>query len=585
MSEASEDRNTAENRSGRKVFIGFLGAGSYTVCNYYFDSLEDRVCNVRHVQEAIVRHECRDWTENDRILIFLTEAARANNWEDGEFAKNEEDSKTAPPIVAGNDKWGLHHQLVKAARGIGNDEDESTAIDRKFFPESIITPVSLDCEGFSETEIWKIFSCINDNVNNNDEIYFDFTSGFRSLPMLGMVLLTYLKNTKNVTIGQIYYGAFEKMGPSPVVKTMPVDERNAPVLRLKSFSDIMDFSNAANVFDKYGNSLLLCDMIDRIWVKRSNDSSEFALEMKKMMKPLSTNLERITRMLQTCRGLEIVNGDNVKNVRTCIKNIIENDTEKNGPRRALDPILKMIESRFAEFSDSKNLQNGIVAAKWCFDNGMTQQCITIMQEMIVSICMDAIGMDYTCKDDREMIGTTLQWIGGKDINVTEENKKARLELENVFSPDKMKAVGGAYSSLSEVRNDVNHAGFKLDVNQRASGKFKIGKDAFKDLSDGFENNLPLLKELSEFVKEDDDGVLKKLDEELSLKAPKISENDKEEILDAWKTIRAKTDFLSMRLQQLQLGDNIMTRPAGLIENECLKYLNIVQDLLEKNENS
>ncbi|SHL00666.1 TIGR02221 family CRISPR-associated protein [Fibrobacter sp. UWB12] len=576
----AEERDSV-NKPNRKVFIGFLGAGPYTVCNYYFDSVEDREMHVRHVQEAIVRHECKGWTENDRILIFLTEAAKANNWEDGKFDDRDKDDNTKPPIVPGKDKWGLHHQLVKAARGIGNDEDESAAIDKKIFPESIITPVSLDCEGFSETEIWKIFSCINDNINNNDEIYFDFTSGFRSLPMLGMVLLTYLKNTKNVTIGQIYYGAFEKMGTVGMVKNIPIDERNAPVLRLKSFSDIMDFSNAANVFSKYGNSLLLCDMIDRIWVKRSNDSSEFALEMKKMMKPLSTNLERITRMLQTCRGLEIVNGDNVKNIRICIKNIIENDTEKNGPRRALDPILEMIESKFAEFSDSKKLKNGIVAAKWCFDNGMTQQCITIMQEMIVSICMDAIGMDYTCKEDREMIGSTLQWIGGKkNFEATEKHKKTRNDLEQVFSSERMKAVGCAYSSLSEVRNDVNHAGFKLEKSQRTSGRFKVGKEAFKDLSDSFGKNLPLFEELSEFVKEEDDGILKKLNEELSLKAPRISENDKEEILDAWKTIRAKTDFLSMRLQQLQLGNGIMTRPAGLIENECLQYLNVVKDLLK-----
>ena len=574
-----------QDKPHRKVFIGFLGAGPYTVCNYYFDNVEDREMHVRHVQEAIVRHECRGWTENDRILIFLTEAAKVNNWEDGEFDTRDKDDNTIPPIVPGKkNKWGLRHQLIKAARGIGNDEDENSATDKKVFPESIITPVSLDCEGFSETEIWKIFSRINDNINYNDEVYFDFTSGFRSLPMLGMVLLTYLKNTKNVTIGQIYYGAFEKMGTVSVVKTKPVDERNAPVLRLKSFSDIMDFSNAANVFNKYGNSLLLCDMIDRIWVKRSNDSSEFALEMKKMMKPLSTNLERITRMLQTCRGLEIVNGDNVKNIRTCIKNIIENETEKNGPRRALDPILKMIESKFAEFSNSKTLKNGIVAAKWCFDNGMTQQSITIMQEMIVTICMNAIEMDYTCKEDREMINKTLQWIGRKDydekdFDVTEENEIARNQLEQVFERKKIEAVSRAYTSLSEVRNDVNHAGFKLDINQRTRGKFKSGIDSFKDLREGFENNKQLLEELLKFVKEED-GDLKKLDEELSLKSLKISENDKEEILDAWKTIRAKADFLSMRLRQLQLGDNIMTRPAGLIENECLQYLNIVRELLK-----
>ena len=186
------------NKPNRKVFISFLGTTGYTVCNYYFDDdVQNRVCNVRHVQEAIVRHECGAWTEKDKVMIFLTDKARKTNWESGKFGEKETDDKTNPPIKAGDDKWGLQKQLLKWA-------------EEKGLPESVIEDVNLPNEGFSEEEIWGLFNTIENKVEKGDEIYFDFTSGFRSLPMLGIVLLTYLKNTKDIVIGEIYYGALKK---------------------------------------------------------------------------------------------------------------------------------------------------------------------------------------------------------------------------------------------------------------------------------------------------------------------------------------------------------------------------------------
>lgn len=573
-----------ENVSNRKVFIAFLGTTDYKICNYYFDGNEkDCVCSVRHVQEAIASHECRGWTEKDKILVFLTKDAKEKNWVSGVYEPNEKqkigDLIDEPAnLKVGDAKWGLEEQLHKLA-------------DQGVFPKTIIESVDLPNEGFSESEIWDIFNTIESKIEENDEIYFDFTFGFRNLPMLGMVLLTYLKNTKNITIGEIYYGAFEKLGPAYKVNSVPLEKRNAPVLRLKSFSDIMDFSTAAGVFVRYGNALPLADIISQVWVNRKGDGK--ILQMNMLMKPLKDRLERITKMLQACRGLEIVKGENIKEIRTYIKKVINDDTENNGPKKALVPILEIIEKKFSEFYDFENVENGIIAARWYKDNGMIQQCITLLQETMVSICMDKMKEDYTIKEDRLLMEDVIKYAGGTSFNRESEDYLKRLEdkklkLEGLCNTTEksgqtlLKEWGSCYSSISKLRNDVNHAGFDLDEKQSAKRKGTNGNDWVKGVTKALIERAPAIASITQSIENNSrawmDSALKKIEDELLTKEIYISENDRTEILEAYETICRKYDFLQTRLGQLQLKDEIMTRPAGVIDNSAQNFLNKIEEM-------
>ena len=592
--------NMAKNQDKphRKVFIGFLGAGSYTVCNYYFDSVEDRICNVRHVQEAIVRHECQGWTENDRILIFLTKDAKDNNWEDGEFDARDRDYNTIPPIEiepGKKNKWGLRHQLIKAAKGIGNDEDESTAVDKKIFPESIITPISLDCEGFSEAEIWHIFSRINENIQDEDEIYFDFTSGFRSLPMLGMVLLTYLKNTKNVTIGQIYYGAFEKMGPAVKVKTMPVDDRNAPVLRLKSFSDIMDFSTAAGIFGKYGNGLMLVDKITD-WTKsiRAQKLSPHNGEnsILKSLDELRSALNRLTLDLQTCRGMDVVEAGIFDTKNKWFGNY--SNASNNPEYKALSPILDLIRIKFEKFNPKRDVRNGFVAAEWCCDNSMYQQSVTFLQETIVTYGAVEIGLKYDIFSHRKLVekyllknrdsyGNEKGWEDYLDElaesgNLVDEKEVICKRMSSI--PEKLCDV---YDSLTSLRNDLNHCGFLTSQNlkggadqqnQKSRSIVSSVKDAINTIrEEGFKNN----------IKDTDDIVASSLMKELP---NEWSEEEKNDIMDKFFTATQKRNSLLnsvLRLKNKYHKEDALASNAEDVEIRCKDLLEKVQKILNEKD--
>jgi CRISPR-associated Csx2 family protein len=65
-------------------------------------------------------------------------------------------------------------------------------------------------DGKSEEELWEIFEAISKAVQEGDEIVFDITHGFRSLPMIAMLTIAYLKQVKGVKVQHVVYGVYER---------------------------------------------------------------------------------------------------------------------------------------------------------------------------------------------------------------------------------------------------------------------------------------------------------------------------------------------------------------------------------------
>ena len=101
-------------------------------------------------------------------------------------------------------------------------------------------------EGRDEKELWDIFSSVVDNINDNDTVLFDITHGFRSLPFLTFLALAYVSNVKSdVTIEKVIYGAYE------AVERKNLDK---PVFDLTPFVSLLNWMNAVNVFQNYGDA-------------------------------------------------------------------------------------------------------------------------------------------------------------------------------------------------------------------------------------------------------------------------------------------------------------------------------------------
>ena len=121
----------------RKILLSFLGTTPYKPCIYELGSEQSEV--VSFVQEALAKIVCKNWSAADQICIFLTDEAKAKNWEAGLQQKMKQ------------------HNLACQ-----------------------IKPVDKFKEGFGEQQIQENFELIFKELEYGDEVWLDITNAFRS---------------------------------------------------------------------------------------------------------------------------------------------------------------------------------------------------------------------------------------------------------------------------------------------------------------------------------------------------------------------------------------------------------------------
>ncbi|EJF54479.1 CRISPR-associated protein, TM1812 family [Saprospira grandis DSM 2844] len=412
---------------GRKVFLSFLGTNNYLACNY--ENSKGKIENVRFVQEAILQLECSQFTEEDRVFVFCTAEARKKNWVDLDEEKGlgQDPARLADPVL---DRIGLYSRLVE----LKNSGKLQATFDQE--------PIFIE-DGFSEQEVWKIFEAVYKVLEEGDEVYLDITHSFRFMPMLSIVLMNYAKLLKGVTIKSISYGAFEKLGPAYKLKSVPVEDRNAPIVDISSFAELQDWTNAVREFKKYGKTESFVSLAAGAY-------SELAEKIKAVEQSINTN-----------RGRRIYQGDIFKELNQVLDRLKEIDP------KPLQDLVRIIQNKVSEFDGHKTLDNGKVAVEWCIDHQMTQQGITILDELVTSVLCEKIygsksiknaykrnlvnAMFYVVKDNLP-VSKWSDVLKGRDAEVNQFRDIVDLELVELKR------------DLSLLRNDINHSGYTKNNN-------------------------------------------------------------------------------------------------------------------------
>ena len=380
-----------------KVFLSFLGNAQYIDCVYYDENSQKESGVVSFVQEAFLNLYCREWTEQDRIHIFLTQDAEAKNW-----------ASLKEKIEA----LGIKAQNL---------------------------PIKQMPEGYNTEQFWRIFSIINETIQDGDEIYLDVTNAFRSIPIFVSVLLDYVKLLKsNIKIAKITYGAFEKLGPAYLLKELPPSDRKAPMIDVVSLVELQSWTTAARAFLNSGDADLLADM------------------MPLHRKELGDNLMVFTQSILTCRGSDLIKKLDIDKLKDDIVSL----NRGTGIEAQLSHILRKVEQKLDTFQSQTTL-NGFAAVDWCIQNGLIQQGYTFLEETCKSYVIEKVlGLAFIDRDDiREAAKVVLNRVPpsawNNKVNRTEAFKFQTFVNTNI--PDlirpyrKMTGQGG-------LRNDINHCG-------------------------------------------------------------------------------------------------------------------------------
>lgn len=412
----------------RKVFISVLGATNYKECQYVDTRSNFKSSNTRFIQVAMFEKFITNWSSDDIAFIFLTTGNRGSekkNWlDDGHFKY---DSDEVIPSVG----------LQKLLEGLK--------------PPCKIKPVQIK-NGDNEAEIWENFRVIFNCLQQGDEVYFDVTHGFRSLPMLVLILNNYSKFLKNIKVASISYGNYEAKS----------ENNEAPIINLTPLSELQDWTAAANMFISTGKT-----------------NSISALLESENVGSLNTFVDEINE----CRGMDIYSG------QSALK--LKNDLSKiNISNHSFKELLEKIERKVENFA-SNDILNGFRAVDFCIQHQLIQQGVTLLQEYIISWVLKDIGEENWLNElERNTVSGCMQinrLNKFKSHGKSEDEQSKSIKIaQKVFSLSyKKKLSDNVFIKLAHgARNDLNHAGKRIDP--KRTGYFEDKLKCY------FKNSLDLL---------------------------------------------------------------------------------------------
>lgn len=432
------------------TLITFLGAIPYSETRYYLGTPDAARPPTPYVQEAVLAHLAENGQKVDNILVFTTKDAAANNYRNRIVKFNTESG--TPTFEDHGKGLGARLEDMRRSGQIGHYE---------------AVPIP---EGNSEAEILKVFAVLYEKLSKlppRTKVYFDITYGFRSLPMLCIVLLNYVRTLHNIRVEGIFYGNYEvgrheqqqteiamrAAGASEgEIKQFKSQPTFSPVLNLRAFADLQEWTAAARIFLEGGNAHALADL------------------MPPDKQHVGQAFRAFTDEILTCRGLRISMRDDLEQMKFVIRDL----QRELSIEAQLSPILEKIEQKIAGFTNKTTL-NGFAAVEWCIQHKLLQQGFTFLEETCKSFLIEQTHHIEDINNPllRESARTVLNQIPRHRWTLKENKQKndkidhdatiLMKEYAGIYFPE----LPGAYGRLTGgkgLRNDMNHCGHQQQPN-------------------------------------------------------------------------------------------------------------------------
>ena len=406
-----------------KTLLTTLGTGDYTETTYFFgEQRADKTC---YVAKAL----CQLF-EIDRIILLLTEEARAKHW--------------------GRLQESLPPQVEKVAKAIP--------------------------EGKTEAETWEIFDVLVDGIEPNSRLLFDITHAFRSIPVLVLLGAALLRKAKNVNIQGLYYGLYLK------------DQQETPIIDLTPALRLLDWLTATDKFISTGSALELGQLLDTV----QRDFYRQPKLGKRDPKPIRLQnfgqaIRNISRSLELVRPVSLLEDDLLRLQRHSTQELAE---EVGQFAKPFGLLLQSIQDSYSQLAlpadratDAKaQVQKQFQLLRWYVEKRFTTQAILLAREWVISaLCLCEGLPNYRQREARQEIEHQLG-----SLIPREDQPQAPPDIA-AHVPDVQK-LANLWSRLSQYRNDVAHVQMNPDpLNSEALESFVL-----QDLLPGLEELFPKL---------------------------------------------------------------------------------------------
>ncbi|OAT80417.1 CRISPR-associated protein [Desulfotomaculum copahuensis] len=300
-------------------------------------------------------------------------------------------------------------------------------------PEELSIP-----SGKTTAELWEIFRRIMAAVEGENEVVFDITHAFRAIPLISFLSVAYLKFVRGINITGLYYGAYEARDKEKEI---------SPIFDLTGFCELLDWIVGVNTFVNYGAAQELGGLLRRAQRAKKMAGGTGRCELNRFGQLISG----ISDALLTVRPFEVLEKTTqLEKYRAGseLRQQLENDIQNWAPPFGM--LLDQLLSDYLPFAGDKdhtkelNLQRQLEMIRWYVHRQYIPQALSLMRELVISEQMRRYGR----------LAKAL------DVDLREEfSKRLHDQIKNKTP------LGNLWSRLPNLRNDVDHAGWRTDSMQ------------------------------------------------------------------------------------------------------------------------
>ncbi|MBN2009977.1 TIGR02221 family CRISPR-associated protein [candidate division KSB1 bacterium] len=315
-----------------------------------------------------------------------------------------------------------------------------------------LTPILIP-EGKSEKDLWFMFDKIVESIPNGATLAVDVTHGFRSQPILMLAICFYLRLVHDVEIPHILYGAFEARSEKTNI---------TPVFELTPFLFLMDWTIALDKFIKLGNADELSKLMATAHQQAYHQPSNAGVDLPKKLKSLGAHIQHITQALAAIRPQETM--ETARSMIGIIDRVSDEVSTWAKPFTANLSRAKREYGRLISDDDKPFSTAGMKAQfnmiQWYLRKQQYVQCVTLAREWLISQLCLLKQRDPIDRDDRQSIEHML----GTWISDVKKNEPPSGVLFGIPEKD----IAALFASLSDTRNDMNHAGMRKNPKPAAA---------------------------------------------------------------------------------------------------------------------
>jgi len=399
--------------------ISFLGFNNYQGATYIHPKNEYHTSTTPFFQEALI-----DFYQIDTLYVLLT-----------------------------------HTVATKTPRGATKSNWE--ALRERIETKVKLVPIYGIPESNSPEDGWLIFDKITECLDHGDRVVFDLTHSFRSIPVIALLAISYLRTVRQVTVEGLVYGAF-----NPNTEGQPT-----PTYDLLPMLGLLDWIAATDRFVKVGDGIPLADLLKNAIPGTEKAQNPAVRPLAKQLEQTAKIIAEISQAIALARPLETLT------LTEQLEEILKQaDTSIDQRAKPFALIADQLLEGYGQFALANNLEAEKLAQNlwlqfqmidWYMARGQVMQAMTLAGEWLISMTSYYLDNNHLLENRQQVrfaLNNGLALSQNKTPHGPSDFDKSFQSLKNHEEISKL------WGQLSDLRNNLAHVGMRKDYRPAASLK-------------------------------------------------------------------------------------------------------------------